>query len=50
MDLIEEHRNDGTLPTSVRFLFYELVMRRVISKSGFRHHRLRANPSARQRR
>jgi hypothetical protein len=34
MRLISEHDRDGALPTSVRFLFYELVMRRVISKSG----------------
>jgi hypothetical protein len=36
MYLIEQHRNDGALPTSVRFLFYELVMQRVITKEGKR--------------
>ena len=36
MRLVEEHRDDGALPTSVQFLFYELVSRRVISKSGKR--------------
>jgi hypothetical protein len=30
--LLEEHRRDGALPTSGRFLFYELVARGVISK------------------
>jgi hypothetical protein len=33
MGLIEEHRRDDALPTSARFLFYELIARRVISKS-----------------
>jgi hypothetical protein len=32
MKLIHEHERDGALPTSVRFLFYELVMRGVIKK------------------
>jgi hypothetical protein len=27
MRLYEEHRAAGTLPTNIRFLFYELVMR-----------------------
>jgi hypothetical protein len=36
MYLIDEHRLDGALPTSVRFLFYELVSRRVIGKEGDR--------------
>jgi hypothetical protein len=36
MYLIDEHRRDGALPTSVRFLFYELVARRIISKEGDR--------------
>lgn len=36
MGLLDEHAADGTLPTSVRFLFYELVMKRVISKSDER--------------
>ena len=30
--LLEEHRRDGALPTSARFLFYELVARGIISK------------------
>jgi hypothetical protein len=34
--LIEQHRNDGALPTSVRFLFYELVMQRIVAKEGNR--------------
>jgi hypothetical protein len=36
MRLMDEHGRDGALPTSVRFLFYELVARSVISKSGTR--------------
>jgi hypothetical protein len=36
MYLIEEHRSDGALPTSVRFLFYELVARSIIGKEGER--------------
>jgi hypothetical protein len=36
MYLIDEHRRDGALPTSVRFLFYELVARSIISKGGER--------------
>lgn len=36
MYLMDQHRRDGALPTSVRFLFYELVMQRVISKEGVR--------------
>jgi hypothetical protein len=32
LELLEEHRNDDTIPTSSRFLFYELVQRQVISK------------------
>ncbi len=36
MYLVEEHRRDGALPTSVRFLFYELVARSIISKEGDR--------------
>jgi hypothetical protein len=34
--LMDEHGRDDALPTSVRFLFYELVARRVIAKSGDR--------------
>jgi hypothetical protein len=34
--LVDEHRRDGALPTSVRFLFYELVARSIISKEGDR--------------
>jgi hypothetical protein len=36
MYLLDEHRRDGALATSVRFLFYELVARSVISKGGDR--------------
>jgi hypothetical protein len=36
MGLLDEHRRDGALPTSVRFLFYELVARSIISKAGER--------------
>jgi hypothetical protein len=36
MGLLDQHRQDGMLPTSVRFLFYELVARSIISKSGER--------------
>jgi hypothetical protein len=32
LDLVQEHYADGSLPTSARFLFYELVQRRVLSK------------------
>jgi hypothetical protein len=32
LNLIAEHAADGALPTSARFLFYELVQRGVISK------------------
>ena len=31
MYLLDGHRIDGALPTSVRFLFYELVMQRVVT-------------------
>jgi hypothetical protein len=30
--LLDEHRADGALPTIARFLFYELVQRRIVSK------------------
>jgi hypothetical protein len=36
MYLVEQHRRDGALPTSVRFLFYELVMQRIVAKEGNR--------------
>jgi hypothetical protein len=36
MYLLDQHRLDDALPTSVRFLFYELVMRRVVAKEGDR--------------
>jgi hypothetical protein len=36
MYLLDGHNRDGALPTSVRFLFYELVAQRIISKSGKR--------------
>jgi hypothetical protein len=32
MDLYGQHRRDGALPTSARFLFYELLTLRVLSK------------------
>jgi len=32
--LYEEHHIDGTLPTSSRFLFYELVARKIIAKDA----------------
>jgi hypothetical protein len=32
LELLEEHRTDDTIPTSSRFLFYELVQRQIISK------------------
>jgi hypothetical protein len=34
--LLDQHRRDGALPTSVRFLFYELVMQRIVAKEGDR--------------
>jgi hypothetical protein len=36
MGLLDGHRRDAALPTSVRFLFYELLTRRIISKAGDR--------------
>jgi hypothetical protein len=36
MYLLDGHRRDDALPTSVRFLFYELVARSIISKEGKR--------------
>lgn len=30
--LLQEHRRDGTIPTNARFLFYELLQRRHLSK------------------
>jgi hypothetical protein len=33
MYLLDQHRADGALPTSVRFLFYELVMQRIVTKN-----------------
>jgi hypothetical protein len=32
LQLLDEHQNDDTIPTSSRFLFYELVQRGIISK------------------
>jgi hypothetical protein len=32
-DLLQEHARDKMIPTSIRFLFYELVSRGIISKS-----------------
>ena len=31
-ELLQEHRRDDTIPTNARFLYYELLMRRVLSK------------------
>jgi hypothetical protein len=36
IDLLVQHRTDEALPTSVRFLFYELVMQRIVTKDGNR--------------
>ena len=36
MYLLDDHRLDGTVPTSVRFCFYELVAKGIIAKSGDR--------------
>jgi len=36
MHLLDRHRADGALPTSVRFLFYELVMQRIVTKDANR--------------
>lgn len=33
-DLLQEHEEGGAIPTSVRFLFYELVQRGAIAKKG----------------
>jgi hypothetical protein len=33
LDLLAEHKTDGALPTSARFLFYELVARGIVSKA-----------------
>src|SRR6516164_321821 len=33
LTLLEDHRRDDALPTSGRFLFYELVARGIISKA-----------------
>jgi hypothetical protein len=32
LELLQEHERDGAIPTSVRFLFYELVQQQVLSK------------------
>jgi hypothetical protein len=34
IELLREHERDGALPTSARFLFYELVQRGVLSKEA----------------
>ncbi|MFZ0148105.1 MAG: hypothetical protein WAM72_07115, partial [Xanthobacteraceae bacterium] len=34
MILLDEHLRDQAIPTSVRFLFYELVARRIVAKSA----------------
>ena len=36
MVLLDEHLRNAGIPTSVRFLFYELVARRIVSKEGER--------------
>jgi hypothetical protein len=36
INLIADHSRDGMLPTSVRFLFYELVSKRIVPKQGKR--------------
>jgi len=36
LSLLEEHERDGMIPTSSRFLFYELVGRGIVSKEGAR--------------
>jgi hypothetical protein len=36
MILLDEHLRAQAIPTSVRFLFYELVARRIVAKSGER--------------
>jgi hypothetical protein len=37
--LLEEHERDGAIPTSARFLYYELVQRGQLSKqSTGKHH------------
>jgi hypothetical protein len=36
LGLIEEHRRDGAIPTSIRFLFYELEGRGIIPKQYFK--------------
>jgi hypothetical protein len=36
MLLLEQHLRDQAIPTSVRFLFYELVARRIVAKTGER--------------
>ncbi len=33
LELLREHEADGALPTSIRFLFYELVSREVVPKA-----------------
>jgi hypothetical protein len=35
-DVLAQHEIDGTLPTSARFLFYELVAQGVVSKHAAR--------------
>jgi hypothetical protein len=36
LNLLAEHRRDGAIPTSGRFLFYELVSRGVVPKDHYR--------------
>lgn len=37
--LVEEHVRDGMIPTSVRFLYYELIQRAVIAKHDPNHRK-----------
>jgi hypothetical protein len=32
VDILHVHERDGALPTSARFLYYELIAREIISK------------------
>ena len=34
LKLLREHERDGALPTNGRFLFYELIGLKVVSKAG----------------
>jgi hypothetical protein len=47
LELIREHEADGALPTSVRFLFYELerVMNSIRNGLGMRETEIAREPS-----